>query len=292
MKCLVVGDSIKDKYVYGSVERISPEAPIAVLDYKKENLALGGALNVAANIKSMIPEVELDYYGFYDSDVCFNLDINRINFFGIKLDEDNVLTKTRFIGNDQQQLLRLDKGLKYNFNLAKNQFKWYFPKDKDLNKYDLIVVSDYNKGTVVEDIYNELRQYEKSGGKLLIEAKRFPLRFEKNTILKCNYKEYIKMIEEHYTNWDTCLEIIITRGDKGFKLENECKGFSPNQISDVIDVVGAGDSFLAGCASSFLKTGNFNPLEMAQCGNIAAGEAIKHRGTYVVSKEELEKYGY
>ena len=114
---LVIGDTILDRYVEGRVDRISPEAPVPVLLRKDHWEVLGGACNVAANIGSLTGYAgEVDFFGFGSMDVVRMLAEQRVNFCGVAVTKEVLLTKTRYI-SDNHKLLREDKNEEYEETL-------------------------------------------------------------------------------------------------------------------------------------------------------------------------------
>lgn len=280
-KVLVIGDSILDKFVYGDVERMSPESPLApVLDYSSETASLGGTLNVAVGISSLANEnVKVYYFGFLSKFIIKMLDKHKISFFGKVLDEDFILTKTRFI-YENQQIMRLDNKKKYDDIYVRSLIS-YFYEGLDFSDFDLIVVSDYLKGTVSEQIINKIRDLKVP---MILDYKKFLGFGRYNTrqcVVKCNEKEYLNDLD-----FDFSLNLVTTLGKNGYRLNGEIFP-AQRKESEIVDVTGAGDSFTAGMAVEYLNFGSFNLENMCEYGNIVASHAVKRFGTYVVKKEDL-----
>ena len=281
-RVLVIGDTLLDKYVYGSVDRVSPEAPVLVFDYLSKEKILGGALNVCANIRTLFgTDLAVDYCGFYSFDVqslCAEYDIS-LELTSIPVYPEDVLTKTRFVCKNHQ-IMRLDNKKLYS---NENSFacKLRLADILKKNSYDLIVISDYNKGTLKEcwDVLSSVRIPK------LIDSKYSEFRcVDEQTIIKINSLEHESWRQEIIAK-----EIVITMGGNGYKLLNEGKWFpSISKDQEVVDVCGAGDVFLAGMAANYLDTGNFDACSMAAFGNIAAGEKVKRFGTVCVKREWLK----
>lgn len=293
---LVIGDTILDRYVKGDVLRISPEAPVPVLQSKEKSKILGGACNVAVNIKNLAPEgCEVSYFGFVSSEIVQMLQQNEIASIGVAVSEEDLLTKTRYVC-ENYQLLRVDRNLKYAEHLVLVKDKLI--RGHNLNRYDLIVISDYDKGTFTQELAEYI--FENFDGPILIDLKRFRNWMNsinlKNSVIKCNEKEY----EEnriHVLDYSPMRNMVITLGKKGYKiLETGLQG--PKVVEErgifklglpAIDPVGAGDTFLAGMASNFLETGEFDIKKMAENGNKASAIRVSKFGKLVVTKREMEK---
>ena len=284
-KVLICGDTIIDEYVSGQVDRISPEAPVLVFDYVETNIILGGACNVAANIGSLLKtEVAIHFHGFVSTIVSDLLTEKNIAIKEINCENDEILLKTRFISN-KHQILRVDTNKRYKKSLDTN---WEFLKD-----YDLIVISDYDKNTITSEVFENI--LKNSTCPILFDVKVWKnvhqVEFLKKenisrVILKCNEKEALK--ESIRSRWTPLGEnLLITLGSRGYEIPG--LKLAPSIETNVADVVGAGDVFLAGMAVNYLETGNFNIESMAEFGNLCAAEKVKHFGTWCVERESVEK---
>ena len=240
-KVLLIGDSCEDEYIYGRCERISPEAPVPVMNFTKIELKKGMASNVHSNLLS----------------------------FGIFVDfltNSEKLIKTRFIDEkSNQQLLRVDREV----NITPMDLP---PK---LNQYDAIVISDYNKGYISDEVLIKL--VELSVCPIFIDSKKITLPKSKKCFIKINDLEYSKLIDKNYPN------LIITKGSSGCIYNNT---IYPAEKVKVYDVVGAGDTFLAALVYGYLT---YNNIERAIIlANKAAGIAVQHPGTYVLTQENVK----
>ena len=177
MKVLVLGDIIIDKYIYGTSTRISPEAPVPVITYKREVETLGGAGLVYENLKSL------------------GVDVKLIDFF------DKASVKTRVIC-DGHYVTRIDD----DYIADGNTFLTYI-LSQDFDEYDYVILSDYNKGTLDEsvEIIKHLNTY---GCKVIVDPKEHASHYEGAWLVKPNEKEF----QEYFINWQG--NIITTRADK------------------------------------------------------------------------------
>ena len=257
-KVAIVGDSFLDKYCLGEVNRISPEAPIQILDVKETEIRSGGALNVAKNL-----------FGLGIDSVVFTI-IDE-NFakgfpFSVKSPDSCVsLIKTRFVAL-KQQLLRVDEPLVY--------------KQKDLNRveypsfseFDIIAFIDYDKGII------------KGGKATIVDTKKKDLSIFKGAqILKINKKEYEEVRNKVFP------QAFITQSEKGINYykDGEFRMNVPANIKEVIDVSGAGDTVMATLIYC-LAIGLTKPQKMMELANKAAGIVISRFGTSTITLEELK----
>ena len=254
MKVAIVGDSFTDIYCAGEVTRISPEAPVPVLDVKERTQKPGGALNVAFNLYSL--GIQTDVYTISDWQLPFNI-ISPINA--------QALTKTRFVAQGHQ-LLRVDEPERYS-KLDLKRMK--YPKKKD---YDIIVFSDYDKGVI------------KGGECTFVDSKKTDLSVFKAQVLKINSLEKSKA-----TGLSLFPEAYITKGKGGIDYFKDGKRQfnEQSQAKEVIDVSGAGDTVMAILVYCKVN-GITNPVEIMKLANKAASAVVSRFGTATVTLEDLQ----
>jgi len=292
MKILVIGDIMLDEYVFGSVSRISPEAPVPVVSVSSRKFVLGGAANVALNIHSLgISTTLMGVIGKDAEGEVFlqNLNKNGINFEGIKSENRMTTVKTRIIGNDRQ-IVRYDKEQIGEFNMEEqNEFIDKFKKA--LKDSSIIVISDYKKGVCSEKICREIiESANKLGQKVIVDPKQGDWsRYSGAYIITPNFKEFCetgkiveKLLEEFQIQ-----NILITRSQDGMSLVNKngTKEFK-SEAKDVYDVSGAGDT-VVGTIAAFLAKGT-ELSEAVEISNIAAGIAVGKMGTYAVTLTDIK----
>jgi D-glycero-beta-D-manno-heptose-7-phosphate kinase len=246
-KILLLGESCLDIYVFGDVARLNPEAPVPVIKKTHSIRKEGMSGNVMANLKSMLP----------------NSDITRLhNDFGI-------ITKTRFIDNKSKyQLLRYDtiEELKpLQINRLTN------------DSYDAIVISDYNKGFLSDDLIRYVFSNFKNS-KIFVDTKREDISSYKKCVMKINEKESNKI---KFQNRD--IEIITTLGSDGCKY---LKKFYPVEPVEVHDVCGAGDTFLAALVVRWLETKDME--SSIKTANNCAALSVTKLGCHTLTREEYE----
>lgn len=294
MKIFVIGDAILDRYVYGSVNRPSPEdASVSVLDLEREEYCLGGCLNVAANIvsvgKPLIKGLEvhlasvfskytgdiLQGKGILSDDAC----ILKESQNGILQPSTRELVKTRFIDvGSQKQLLRVDNRLKYlesDINLYKDCFG-------TVKEFDAIVISDYCKGLVDEWVLDKVKNFS---GPIFIDTKKKDLSF-----WSCLKKPIVKINEEEFlncTNKKVGYGVIVTMGPAGASYYHGKSllelGIGEHYATKKIenpDVIGAGDSFLAGLVVKYMESGSIS--EAIRFANRVAAASVSQSGTVQV----------
>ena len=251
-KVLLIGETCEDNYIFGSVSRISPEAPVPILDYQKKISTLGMSSNVKNNLNS---------FGFF---------VNHIT-------NKKIIKKTRVVDfNSKQQLIRIDED-DFVDPIKPSEVRSAFLH----SSYDAIVISDYNKGFLTT---NDLKVFcQNFNGPVFIDTKKQDLFTEKNVIFKINQREYNNLI-----SYPDDLHLIITMGSNGTKYMDN---IYPSEKVNVFDVVGAGDTFLAAFVYSYLtcKEDRFRFSESIKYANKAAAIAVQYFGTYTLTKEDIKE---
>ncbi len=301
VRIAVIGDLICDKYVIGTVERISPEAPVPVVRVNKEKYFLGGASNVAINLKKLGCDVFL--FGVLGRDSCGKRLLNMIKSEGI--DTDNLIAlddrpttmKTRVVAHSQQivrfdreKILKIDK--KYTNEMIK--------KIKSYN-VDAAIVSDYGKGVVTRHLIDGLISI--NGLFVSVDPKVNNVDIYKNVdVITPNIKEAKQMSGIEIDSFKNGLElaarkiikasdaryILITQGEQGMTLFDK-EGAVYHQSSkakDVYDVTGAGDTVIAVLTAAVAA--GFDIKSAMKISNTAAGIVVGKMGTATVSIEEIE----
>jgi bifunctional ADP-heptose synthase (sugar kinase/adenylyltransferase) len=239
---LVVGDNCIDKYVYGNVTRISPEAPVPVFEVVKEEASSGMAANVNENLKALGAKTNL----IVPSAAC---------------------VKTRYVDmKTNYQMLRVDQD--YTLTKAPVMFG-------DFKKYDAIVISDYNKGFVTHDMIYHLR--DNFNGPIFMDTKKKELGGFDDIYIKINEKEYKEAKSLPFSN-----RLIVTKGGEGAEYMGK---LYESEKTNVFDVTGAGDTFLAALVIEFLKSKSIpKAIEFA---NKCAAITVQHSGCYVLKKHDI-----
>jgi D-beta-D-heptose 7-phosphate kinase/D-beta-D-heptose 1-phosphate adenosyltransferase len=284
---VVIGDIMLDHYLRGEITRLSPEAPVPVVNFKMESFNAGGAGNVAANVASLGARPFL--FGIVGKDSAGQklreiLEHIPVPFF--PYDEGITTEKIRVIGG-KQHIVRIDK----EDTIPKNPF---FPYLREcLAKCDIVIVSDYAKGTINEEIMQELKR---SGKRILVDPKPRNMRlYTEGFLIKLNEKESLEATGANDVNRageilrEKCASnIIITRGEKGMLLFplNGSKVEVPTNPKEVYDVVGAGDTVIAVLALAVSSGASLE--DSCILANYAAEIKVGKAGTSPVNISELE----
>ena len=297
-KILVIGDIILDEYIFGKVDRISPEAPVPVLNILNKEQRLGGAANVAFNCKAMGCNVEILGITGDDTDgksLIKELSKRKINVYIEKYKEFTTLKKTRLI-SASQQILRIDEE-KRPPKLTDTLFSTFTNK---IRECDIIVFSDYGKGLL--DELPKLIQKAKVFNKIcLVDPKgKDPRKFKNADFLTPNSKE-IEMLIGHYSDkndltnkvfkimeFNNIKNILLTKGKDGmtlFQLQGKSRFDFKAQPSEVFDVTGAGDTVIS--VLSVLLSINYPLKKACKIANKAGGIVVQKFGTTAITFEEL-----
>ncbi len=304
-RILVTGDLMVDEYVTGKVLRISPEAPVPVLDCKEKSMEAGGASNVAHNIKSLGAEVAVagcvgeDRAGEWLRAHFENLGILTT---GIVAEAGRMTTvKTRY-ATKEQQLLRIDQEDIRDITDASRQ-KIYDYLLKQIEKLDAVVLSDYKKGVLNDAAFVQriIRLCKKYDVLVAVDSKsRNIAAFENADFVKPNNLELEEAAGIRIAN-DAALDIagrkyleksgakalIVTRGKRGisvFRGQNFREDYAAKDVA-VYDVCGAGDTVLS--TVSLAMVSGLPISDAVKLANLAAGIVITKWGTAVITPEEL-----
>ena len=307
LKVGVIGDVMLDTYMWGRVERISPEAPVPVVSLNNKEYRIGGAGNVALNCRSLgagafiLSVIGEDAEGEQLQQL---LEKNHVDTsYLIKSKERITTSKTRIISRNQQ-MMRLDSEVTDDLN--KEEEKKLFNKVKsfiETEDPDIIIFEDYNKGVLTEKIILDIIGLCKQAGVLTAadpKRKNF-FAYKGVDIFKPNLKEVkdgLNLITD-VTSKKALLQIhdelesilhhrvsFITLSEKGlFYCENGNAAIIPSHLRNIADVSGAGDTVIAVASMVYASTKKIHL--MAEMANIAGGLACEEVGTVSVNKEKL-----
>lgn len=304
-KILVIGDAMLDTYSIGTVERISPEAPVPVLLKQKEKNVLGGAANVAANIKGAGCDTWLACVIGEDDigdEIRRMLQQNEIHTdFVIGVTNRRTVRKSRFVTNDGQQLLRMDEETTDAISTEVAD-KLLGLLRNSLKTFDAIVLSDYLKGLLTEyftkSIISLARDFlkpvlidikdtniEKYRGAYLLK----PNKFELKTItgLSVDTPDDLVNAGRYLKEKTECKYVLVTLGNEGMILIGDRVRKFPSIEMEVFDVSGAGDTALAYLAAGIVSGSGID--DSVSLANTAAGVQISKSGTSIVYLEEVER---
>lgn len=308
---LVVGDLGVDKYTFGEVRRISPEAPVPVLEVSKEWNKLGLAANVSDNLKSL--EVTSTLCGVIGEDsradlVEHLLEERGLNTWGLIRDKSRMTTYKERVTTSTQQICRVDYETKDQID--DETLKRVIGRIQQFSEtHSGVIIEDYGKGLFSETLCQRIISiYKEKKLMVAVDPSRSspPTWYKGATLFKPNRLEAHIIVEAmgyfKERNLETIAKIlvdklqfekvIITLGADGMAmLDTKGNGnlqLIPTAANEVFDVSGAGDTAIAAITASLLAGASLE--EAAWVGNCAAGVVVKKRGTALCSKEELSEY--
>lgn len=306
LKVLIVGDVMLDRFWWGSVKRISPEAPVPIVDLKKTSLVVGGAANVAANVAGLGAEAILVGVIGEDEEARIFPDVlkssNVSADYLVSLKDRPTSVKTRIIAHSQQ-VVRIDREIKASLSAQEETQVWE-KINRILSKIDVIIISDYAKGVLTDDLLSRLiTKANYLNKKILVDpkGKRY-LKYKNATILTPNKREAAEACNLEDES-DSVLEkagkklleelnlegLLITRGGEGMSIIQ--KNFETTKLKalarKIFDVTGAGDTVIATLAVSLGAGADF--IDSAKIANIAAGLVVEQIGTTAITIDELKQ---
>lgn len=308
---LVVGDLGVDKYTYGEVRRISPEAPVPVLEVSKEWNKLGLASNVSDNLKSL--NVESTLCGVVGEDARANLvehllEERGLKTWGLVRDPSRHTTFKERVTTATQQICRVDYETKEP--VSEDVYRRISSRIDDFSRtHSGVIIEDYGKGLFNEALCQKIiKTYQEKNLLVTVDPSRSspPAWYKGANLLKPNRQESYMMVEAlgyfKERNLETIAEIlidklqlekiIITLGADGMAmLDTKTKDglrIIPTAANEVFDVSGAGDTAIAAITASLLAGATLE--EAAWVGNCAAGVVVRKRGTALCSVDELQGY--
>jgi D-beta-D-heptose 7-phosphate kinase/D-beta-D-heptose 1-phosphate adenosyltransferase len=301
---LIVGDVMLDRFIWGSVTRISPEAPVPVVEVNRESVHLGGAANVVANVRSLGGHAAL--VGLVGQDrradtLCALLSQHQVDDRGlIRSSTMETIQKTRIIAQ-HQQVVRVDRESKNPIDTEIVQALMNRVRHYD-GGVPVVVISDYGKGVVTPELLSSFAGWRQPPLVCVDPKDRNFDSYRGAHILTPNQGEAERMsgvvIREEADLYRAaavifaklaCERLLITQGEKGMSLfynEREADHI-PTRAREVFDVSGAGDTVMA--TYSLCRSVGGTPLQSAQLANLAAGIAVGKLGTSVVTPQELKE---
>jgi cytidyltransferase-related domain len=300
---LVIGDLMLDRYLWGKVERVSPEAPVPVVLLDKEDCRPGGAANVAANIAGLGLTCRL--LGCIGNDDAGNQLADAVAQSGvsteaiIRLPRRPTITKTRIIGG-HQQMLRMDRESNAPYDRDELQQLETAVRQFLQKSPSIVVLSDYDKGVLHPDLCQlVIRLAQESGIPLLVDPKgRDYSKYRGATALTPNRRETSDACGG-IGDIDALLEaagrlrrelaldfLAVTRSEEGISLVEESRQLHiPAMARQVFDVSGAGDTVIATLAAGMVA--GLSHYEALHLANLAAGIVVGKVGTVPVGRDEL-----
>ena len=305
-KILVIGDLMIDHYLWGECDRISPEAPVAVVDIRSENKRLGGAGNVMANLKAL--NCDVGVMSVVGDDESGKEIVSMLENMGVKIEkivkekDRKSAHKTRIMAV-HQQVIRFDKESKDDI-LESSKDELLNSLKNIIKNYDAVLLSDYAKGVLRDDFCKQIIKIANENSKfILIDPKGSDYSKYKNaTLLTPNLKEAMQALKMKIDD-EPSLKLalkrlkdelnltysIITLSERGIALYNndEVK-IIPAIAKEVFDVTGAGDTVLA--TLGYALSNKMDIVSALSLANKAAAVVVGKVGSATASLDEIEKY--
>ena len=305
-RILVVGDIMMDRFIWGKVSRISPEAPVPVVLVEKETFLLGGASNVVNNIHSLGGHVSL--CGVIGDDetgqrILRELTEKGVDTRGLLVEEGRqTTTKTRIVAH-QQQVVRIDREMTDSLNPSIFRALSRFIEG-NVKGFDGIILSDYGKGLLTRDLIRAvIRRAGETKKFVMVDPKLKNFFFYRGaTVVTPNTSEAsaaagipvtdlssLKRVGNVLLKRLKCRVLVITRGEEGMALFEPDRDpyLVPTVAQEVYDVTGAGDTVIGAMALSMAAGAGVR--EAARLANHAAGIVVGKVGTATVTQEELTR---
>lgn len=306
MRFAIIGDIMLDRYLWGSVNRISPEAPVPIVDIESESSRLGGAANVANNIEALGATPFL--IGVVGSDspgqtIKQLMEEKRFPTDGLIIDDGRPSSvKTRVIAHNQH-VVRVDRESREGISKTITE-RICSVIEKNIHNFNGVIVQDYNKGLLIPDVIHYLNEIARKNNTLITVDPKFHNFFEYQnvTVFKPNQRELELVLGKRFATDDEffetgkdvrerlhCKNLLITRGEKGmalFELDSKITQI-PTRAREIHDVSGAGDTVIS-TLTLFLACGA-TLLESAHLANYAAGVVCGEVGVVPITIEKLEE---
>ncbi len=299
----VVGDCMIDRFLWGNVERISPEAPVPVVRLQRETAQLGGAANVASNLQALGTQVTLVAVCGCDEPAAqlrALLSERGITDDGLVEVPDRPTTiKTRIIAHNQQ-VVRTD--LEHDGPLSAAAADQVLARVRDLGPFDGLVLSDYGKGVLADaELRRIIGEAQRQEAIVVVDPKKGDYsQYRGVTSLTPNQREAEQSCAMSITDAASLAEagkrllarteaaaVLITRGERGMALfeRDGAAHHLATEATDVYDVTGAGDTVIAAYTTALVAGGSF--AAAANLANHAAGIAVRELGTCAVSAQQI-----
>jgi len=307
LNIVIIGDVMIDSYMWGDVNRISPEAPVPIISSTHQENRLGGAANVALNVQALGANAILcSVIGDDAKAHIFNslLKKRKLSQEGIVEDKSRQTTvKTRVIA-DNQHLIRVDEEI--DTELSGETEMLFIDKIKEIilsKKIDAIIFEDYDKGCITTEVISKIVEIANNKNIVtLVDPKKRNFNNYKNvTLFKPNFKELVEGMKSEISKEDfegvfeigkklqkklSAQIVLVTLSELGvFVSYNNSYKIVPAEIRDIADVSGAGDTMIS--IASLCLAAKLSPEDIAVISNIAGGLVCEKIGVVPVEKEKL-----
>ena len=308
LKCLIIGDVMVDSYIWGNVNRISPEAPVPIFEVKKRENRLGGAANVALNIQALgatpilCGVIGKDSKGEVFSTLLKDL---KLSDEGLVKDSGRFTTsKTRII-SASHHLLRVDEEETKNISNNTQEKLWQKIQNLMSQKIDVVIFEDYDKGVLSESLIQKtIALANNKGIPTCVDPKKNNFNFYSGaSLFKPNFKEFTTGLKEEINKSDfeavvklaqnfiqknNLQNLLITLSELGMILVNSKNHFHvPAHLRNIADVSGAGDTVISTAALA-LACG-IKQNEIVLLANLAGGLVCEQVGVVPIDKNKLEQ---
>ncbi len=302
---LVIGDLMIDHYLWGKCERISPEAPVQIVNIDKESSVLGGAGNVINNLRALGSNV--DVISVIGNDMAakelqFLLNDIDVNSNMLIIEEKRKTSKKSRLIASQQQILRYDNESIEDISTDSEE-KIIDILDKNILNYDAVILSDYGKGVLTNSLTQKIISLSnKNNIKVFVDPKGKDYSKYKNAYtLTPNKKEAIEATNSNIKN-DESLEkaikqlketcnltvSLITLSENGIAIFDDNLRIKPTVAREVYDVTGAGDTVIA--SITFAIANNLDIDDAIKFANLAAGVVVGKIGSATATLDEIYEY--
>jgi len=301
-KILVIGDLMIDQYLWGSCERISPEAPVQVIDVTKDSEVLGGAGNVVNNLKKLGAQVDvLSVIGNckVSTELKYLLSEIEVDTQYLISQNDRIVSKKSRIIASQQQVVRYDRESTDDIDIQSQKTLISVFK-KIIKNYEVILLSDYGKGVLTHKVTSTLIELAKLNGiKVLVDPKGSDYsKYKGAFLLTPNKKEASEASKINIKDSESLLSAItklksefelnislITMSEQGIAIYDNELHIKPTITKEVFDVTGAGDTVLS--SLGFALACNANIDEAVEFSNLAAGVVVSKIGSATATFNEI-----
>jgi rfaE bifunctional protein kinase chain/domain len=296
-----------DAYLWGKVERVSPEAPIPIVSVTKRENRLGGAANVSLNIQSLgATPILFSVVGNDDKGKRFRklLEKNQLECKGVLVDNNRITTVKNRIISKSQHIARVDEETtEFISEELENKLIYGIKEEVEQNKIDVIIFVDYDKGVITKRLFDTVNDLAiKKGIPTAVDPKKRNFNYYKNvSLFKPNFKEFVdgtnltlkkndlktlKKVAEEVKKRQNFKLIFVTLSELGVFISNGVKeNYYPAVIRHIADVSGAGDTVIS--VASLAMAAKVSPQKIAQISNIAGGLVCEKLGVVPVNKEQL-----
>lgn len=309
LNVLIVGDVMIDSYLWGSTNRVSPEAPVPIVNVSKQEHRMGGAANVALNIMSlgakpiMLSVIGDDEMGSIYLDLLTKREMTDIGI--LRSSNRKTSQKTRVISHNQH-VVRIDsETIKPLDKTDEDQLIQKLHLILSNQKIDVVILEDYNKGVLTPNVIREVIKAcnEKNIPSAVDPKKENFFEYNGVTLFKPNLKEFVEglgllSIPEAKKTWTRAIQKLrslinhkytfVTLSEEGVLIENEGElSFVPAHIRNIADVSGAGDTVIS--VAALCLASKTSPKLLASLANLAGGLVCEEAGVVPISKSRLIK---